>query len=838
MRYLTYNELLRNISGYSISKEKIMPANFLIVCGGTGQGLVSERETLGFEGILQIDVDDQIIELNNDAKTVGISLPVEDQIAVAINSLTAIQSAAKRYESATKNSNNEVIEKLYAHHKQASKIIVPANLRAGMSQAPVIGRSYVTSQLPTQRIAEAISDMMTKGRLPNEMVVNFWLIASTCGGTGQGIIHHVADLVREQAQQYPGVTVQIKLVRIGSLTYNSLNQGPHLTTLWSVLSDYGFISRKIKEQTIGNVTYHTYYLDLPDVGVGEGAKVVRSAMVSSAFKALCEPKLNASFEEVLNNLNKANRAVFARVGEWGNQFNKESNYQFTLQQLNMQLETLLNPTHADLLVMTNDKLFWQGSIDSIFDQYNQALDEKLTQAEFGRMLESEIPRSSPISGINSVEEIFVHSEWNKYTELISALFPEQIRAQFERVFSIDLILTSDERRSITFGNMTNDDDYLSKQHIADLRLANIAIARIERTLFGTRESPGMLSELGNTRNALAPKTQNFWEKINIDINARKKAFKSNIANFVSVYYKVMILRRKYNESLKLRQNTRISYRNNRSSLQKLASIVKTQANNIRAELNERYITAVDISDEMQVTKTWIRLLCEVIDQNGEPISGHQSEERFRETVETGVRGFTMDGLAYVLQTSNPHPSHLAEILCTTNGANNPQWWRGQSPTIYPAGSQLQFFYRVIPAMSNKDEIDLRMSVDSWAKSTGKAAPKIVPVDARSFGLKVYSVECVAVDEFTIRQIQKLIAQLITQLNPSGNLFTGLPFTEEQLEDYYKSIMCMKSTGVPVYCPDIWGTDQSTDQFRQLYDSIHKLEDFFTIENDFGQRATD
>jgi len=52
-----------------------MPANFLIVCGGAGRGILQQFDALGFDGALQIDVQQGLVQ-TSDRRILQVGLPV------------------------------------------------------------------------------------------------------------------------------------------------------------------------------------------------------------------------------------------------------------------------------------------------------------------------------------------------------------------------------------------------------------------------------------------------------------------------------------------------------------------------------------------------------------------------------------------------------------------------------------------------------------------------------------------------------------------------------------------------------------------------------------------
>jgi hypothetical protein len=233
-----------------------MPANFVIVCGGSGRGILSRFSELGFDGALQIDVQNEMVNVQ-DGRILKFALPIPQVIEQTPNSVASLQSYRVRLEQQWKKYHADQhhagefttcldkscidFKKQVTHVATAVVGTVPPNILAGMSQNPIIGRSYITRPLVTNALLGYISQLAGLGNAMTD--VNVWIVASTCGGTGNGIVHHVADVVRQVFGQYK---LTVKFVRIGGASYVSVNPLAMVSTFWSVLTDYGY-SRKYKD---------------------------------------------------------------------------------------------------------------------------------------------------------------------------------------------------------------------------------------------------------------------------------------------------------------------------------------------------------------------------------------------------------------------------------------------------------------------------------------------------------------------------------------------------------------------------------------------------------------
>ena len=53
-----------------------MTKRYLLICGGTGKGLVDKRRLVGVDGVIQFDVVAERLVVNQDNRTLNFSMPI------------------------------------------------------------------------------------------------------------------------------------------------------------------------------------------------------------------------------------------------------------------------------------------------------------------------------------------------------------------------------------------------------------------------------------------------------------------------------------------------------------------------------------------------------------------------------------------------------------------------------------------------------------------------------------------------------------------------------------------------------------------------------------------
>ena len=317
-----------------------MSNRFLIVCGGTGYKLLGQRNILGVDAELQIDVSKENVSRDWHVKDVW-SLFVDLDRTVGTTAVAFNKSLEKTAD------NSQLPEQDKAHAQLLVDLFPTAlNLERGLAQSPAVGHAAITHPYNEKALAQAISTMLTQyGRdIGPENPVEVWIISSTAGGTGEGTHIFVARKMAEYLRAtYAETSLTINFIRVGQLTYRSVgNTKTALNTFLGVAMDAAFMLQ-VKQESPLTVT-NWFYTDLPDVGKGDKAKVTRGEIVDMACKAIMLPELQDDLQRLLVN-NVGAPIVLVRTGYWGHDFGSNQKYFETLKQLLFKLSDLTEPNY-------------------------------------------------------------------------------------------------------------------------------------------------------------------------------------------------------------------------------------------------------------------------------------------------------------------------------------------------------------------------------------------------------------------------------------------------------------------------------------------------------------
>jgi hypothetical protein len=126
------------------------------------------------------------------------------------------------------------------------------------------------------------------------------------------------------------------------MTYRTVDhQRTSLNTFFGIAADAAFI---LWSKAIPNLITNWYYLDLPDVGIGQNSKPWRAQLVELVAKTIMLKKLQSDLN-VDRTLYEEFPMMVARVGFWGRDFKRKQKYYQTLRQLRQKLEDLINPDY-------------------------------------------------------------------------------------------------------------------------------------------------------------------------------------------------------------------------------------------------------------------------------------------------------------------------------------------------------------------------------------------------------------------------------------------------------------------------------------------------------------
>ena len=809
-----------------------MPANFLIVCGGAGRGILHNFDTLGFNGALQIDVQNGCIQ-TYDGRILQFELPIpshHEPVPNYITSLATYSSRLKRqWEKYHKDNNHQGdqqscltydcqnYKRRVNHVTTATDNVVAAPLTDGMSQNPIFGRSYITREKVSQKLVDKLQQLRSL-KPANEQNVTVWLVASTCGGTGNGIVHHVADLVK---QVFGDITLKLKFVRIGMLSYQSISRLTTVSTFWAVLTDYGYMKEHTRKTVslaaqgvVYPVTQEFYYIDLPDTNTDTRK---RESLVQSAFITLSNPVLDREFVVRLNN---GGGVVMARVGEWGRDFNREAVYKLTLGQLKQKLDDLLQPRES--AVLSKITSFTVTDPIDLMQQENTQQYTSVAKSEAMKPVLTSLRKiKTELNVVNSLESLRVHPRWAMMQQVVAQIFDERKQNTLRK--QVQLSITVDhETEPLSIGGEANDADHYvgAEAHIKLIRMAQYAKAKAKHYLLGNQDHAGyVLTELREAWNTIvAVSNVPYVGGWFIGDEERQQAFIGGITRFLQAYFRVSRCIEVSDEAESVIVRARTEFRN-------LTLVVERQIQSINVDMPAEYTNCADLDETFGGNTTWLKMLRRSLVGNLE--QAEQSKE-FRRTVEMGASGLTEDGLKYVLESpAGSGSDQIVNQINTSEGSNSAVWWQGiQKPGSWEGVNGLLWFnYRIFPKLPGAVREKINRSNEAWGPTNARTSPIYIDINSPALGLKVYAVQCVvpAVGTDEVGQLRQLLSNTLNELKVDNPWYLdNSSFSKSK----YLGVQCTRSSGLPIRVPAALMDDPYDTRIKEI---MTMMKDYLVID---------
>jgi hypothetical protein len=584
-----------------------------------------------------------------------------------------------------------------------------------------------------------------------------------CGGTGQGISHHVANHVYKQLRaNNPASGIFVNFVRIGAWTYGNIG-GQRIKTnaAMAVLHDaalaYRQLNRTNNRQGVG-APYQFYYMEVPDVGDNSS---LRQQDVELAIRSIVNERLQKEFTVEFTNITTDwFKALFVRTGYWARDIDKDTNYRETLDQLRVSLDQFLNPNYIRLDAGLRHEFTRTQSLQTWIDA---PLVELIPPQQVSR--QGLITSRNLVPAANQVETVsgFVEgsqflSDWNAFTQFLNTYIGLNDKGSFGGVLGLGPNDPSAVISAVAF-----DADLApkqSKEYIAEVRRAHEVVARVNHLLAG-----GMIGGQGVT--GRLTELYRLWNSMKSGMLEDQRKYASRlqgvIKEFLSVYVETRSL-------LALRSKALHRIVDARQWLDVLVKHIKEQQDVMPPSVTGVVLTrCTDLAHEVPGTgSTWLNNLRNVL-------TGNRADPNVIETFKRGViwgsNGLTREGLRHVL--SLPPESTSTQIVneinsrCgryTVDGRNDIEcpWWQGNNFAL-PDNTRVDFWYRVFPNLPNDEYQSLRRECDLLNES-GVDTPKYITADDAYAGLRILAVEC-------SRTKKKLmpytgVSELFQQLLPS------------------------------------------------------------------------
>jgi len=668
-----------------------MANKFLIVCGGCGVELLGQRKVLGVDGEMHIDVREEV----ND------TLPRSDpfSINVKVDLPPPIGTAHQLLVDMKKRVGKTIRTPEYKKHTLFLANSWPGDepLKDGLARAPAFGGGTI-------RQADNVIDLDSKLKIIiNEWAhdvgpanpLEFWIVSSTAGGTGEGVHRYVGRRIVEILTSRRGARVTLHFIRIGQATYNAVDPDrTSLNTFLGIAADAALkvqLPREYEEYEIG-VTTRWFYLEVPPVGVGPAAKPIRARLVEVAAKAVMLDEL----EENINTIVVNDGIGLVRIGYWGKDFDEKVKYHETLRQLLAKLNDLIEPDgYAKYVHGEPDPDFEPGpgleelkrrlaDGDIIYQQMNSG------SWEFRKYAKSRLSEDP--------NEIWRQvQEWkDSISQLVPSINMDQLEPRFVAARTVPREDTEEletRRVPLTVPGLGVVEPYAA-QWFGKIDTAQQVKAWASALLGTGRGDEGLLARLhSQARECSKAQHPGFVESWSTNTQKKATNLRQHILEFIETLVKVIKLwelRRAAEEMLEVTLD----------GVKKVRDVAQQQliiARGAIRSVEESPVIAAELSDPLdQITKdTWLQMLDEA--------ARRQETDLFKKQVLAGATGLTYPGLVSVLglkpnsqvpEIRNELRKYMGKMYDRDGTEVKAQWWQAHEPP----GVTRRFQYRILPRL--------------------------------------------------------------------------------------------------------------------------------------------
>lgn len=668
---------------------------FLIVCGGSGAGLLGQRRILGVRGELQIDARGELLKSDHD--------PFSSQIAVdfpapAVNMLMAeLERNIERVERFGGNVPDEVIRNPsynYLLHPASQKhgrylienLRADVNLTWGLAQSPPVGGVAIRHRDNVLALESATREISQRwaSNPGADNPFQFWFISSTAGGTGEGVHRFVAETIVRVLETGAGAPVQLNFIRIGAGTYHFAWDRTALNTFFGVAADVAFAHRLGRDYSDVALSTNWFYLDLPDVGRGDAAKPIRKRLIETTSKAIMLDEL----VEPLNALLVNDGAVVVRAGFWSRDFSEDIMYLETLRSLIGRLNHLIEPPYDEFT--EEGKPPPSFAPGEAFQDIRRRLGQKrylLNRIESGWSF----PR---VSAVNTPQQLAqAVAAW---IEAIGDLLGLEIRSLEPRPhYEIEETIWKDDAQQTRMalfdvaGKVTPGQEWFDD--ISDAHRAKAWCA----SLLGLREDgwrrDRLIAELVNAASACQSAVHGFDPFAGGDRRAERLA--QNLPLFVERLVQVNYLLDLHDRAERL-LNVELE------GAKQVREFVKERHRAVEATVERSEaspIIAAKLSDRLDRLegRDWLRMLERAVER--------EDEVQFKRDVMRGAIGLTEAGLKSVLElpiTADDEDIHkelisrMGKMYDSDGDEFDAQWWTSAEPPAH----QAHYNYRILPQL--------------------------------------------------------------------------------------------------------------------------------------------
>lgn len=677
-----------------------MANKFLIVCGGSGFGLLGQRKILGLDGELHIDVRKEIKDelAVVDEYSLSLKLDVAPDAGTSIRLLNYMEKQAMKMSDCAYKRHTEYLVKYSTQDVQ---------LEYGLARSPALGGGAIRHEENLVELDSRLNKMIEEWTVgvgaDNPLV--FWIISSTAGGTGEGTHRFVGEQIVKLLSTKPGTRVTLNFIRIGPGTYRAIDdQRTTLNSFFGIAADAAFKVKIPRDYRNVNVSSNWFYLEVPPVGVGDAAKPIRWRLIEMACKAIMLDELQENINTIVVN----DGIGLVRVGYWGRDFSQKAIYAETLRQLLVKLTDLVEP-----------------------NGYNKYVAGKSSpKSQAGRTLENVKKMVSETSWLVGKME---REGW-KFPEVKKT--PETAK-EIEKLIpdwrsAIDRLISPDKVDLLTY-------DFLIPQQIrtagpeeSETRLATLQIPKaasiqyspqwFERIdaahqvrawaihlLQGDSESKGLLFQLADlAKDCSKAQYPSIFDQVRLNPVQRATNIRDNLIKFIDTLVQVIRL-------IELRDGAGMFLDSTLIDSKNVLDWSRLQFDAVRREVigEDAPVIAADLDDPLdQLTKeTWLKMLDTAVKRS--------NEKMFEREVLKGATGLTRSGILSVLELPSTADADMIrgrlreEVGRMYDKDGKPyqaQWWSGARPP----GVKREFKYRIMPKIEpevrnelGKEERDIK-----------------------------------------------------------------------------------------------------------------------------------
>lgn len=659
--------------------------------------------------------------------------------------------------------------------ENVAKQVAPVPISAGMSQMPIIGSAYFNRQYVYDALTQRINSITQGAYAPRAGEdIQIWIVSSMCGGTGQGISHHVANHVYKQLRMNnPTSGIFVNFIRIGAWTYGNIGgQRIRTNAAMAVLHDaalaYRQLSRTNNRQGVG-ASYQFYYMESPDVGDNSE---LRQQDIELAVRSIVNKRLQREFTTEFTNIGDYDwfKALFVRTGYWARDIDKDANYRETLEQLRGELNQFLFPNYIRIdhglrheFTRTQNMQAWMEAPLFELIPPQQVKNQNLIT---NRNLH---PSANQFETIGDyVDGSQFQTDWEAFTKFLNTYIGLNDKGAFGGILNLGPNDPTAVLSVVAFDSEIESKHL--KKYIDDVRRSHEVVARVNHLLaggmIGSQSVKGRITEL-----------YTLWNSMKSGTLEGKPQYATKLQNIVKQFLMVYMETRSL---LALRSKALLRIHDARQWLKVLVDHIKDQQDLMPPSSTGVALTrCTDLDQEVSGTgATWLHNLRNVL--TGNRVDPHVIET-FKKVVIWGSNGLTREGLRHVLSLSpESTPTQIVQEInsrCgryTVDGRNDVEcpWWMGNAFSL-PDSTRIDFWYRVFPNLP-LDEYDALERECAARNEAGVKTPEYITAGDAYAGLRILAVECSRTKNklMPYQGVSELFQQLlpsIQQLNSDANI---------------------------------------------------------------------